>query len=89
MVMARVREQEQDLFAVVTAVLPMMKTSSDESVDWTRRALEVIGVGSRTDRDLALLAGAVRTARMLMLLGDALDADPEEVWKSYRLLADA
>jgi hypothetical protein len=79
---ARAQDMQGELRAAVTAVLPMV-LRGDESVESARSALAVLGLGSGTDRELAILAGAVQAAKAFVLLGECLNADPEVVWSAY------
>lgn len=82
MLTVRTREAQGDVRAAVTAVLPLMM-DGDESPEAVRDALQVLGIRMCSDRDLAVLAGAVHTAKAFALLGESLDVDPRVVWQTY------
>lgn len=81
--LVRAREQQADLRAAVTAVLPVVAAGQVDSRDAISSALGAVGFGTGSDRDLALLAGALQSARAFVLLGECLGADPEQVWQDY------
>lgn len=78
----RTREAQGDVRAAVTAVLPLVM-DGDGSHEDIRHALQVLGIGTCSERDLAVLAGAVHTAQAFALLGESLDVDPQVVWQTY------
>ena len=78
----RTREAQGDVRAAVTAVLPLVMEGGDTPED-IRSALQLLGIGTCSDRDLAVLAGAVHTAKAFALLGESLDVDPRQVWSAY------
>lgn len=81
-VLVRAQDAQGDLRAAVTAVLPMV-LRGDDSVEEVRCALAALGIQSGSDRDLAILAGAVQSAKAFVLLAEAIDADPQLVWQTY------
>lgn len=83
MLAVRAREQQADLCAAVTAVLPVVAAGRMDCRDEVSSALGAAGIGSGSDRDLALIAGALQSARAFVLLGECLGADPEQVWQDY------
>lgn len=83
MMAVRARDARSDLRAAVTAVLPVVAAGYADSREALGEALRAAGLGDGSDRDLALIAGAVESARAFVLIGECLESDPSDVWTAY------
>jgi hypothetical protein len=77
-----------DLFVVVSAVLPIV-VKSEEDIDphFFREKygeiFESLGMSADSERDLALLSGAVETAKWIIIAAEGAGVDPERAWQVY------
>lgn len=80
---AGIRDAQLDLRAAVTALLPMVSSDQEGCRERLREALADSGIGSGSDRDLALIAGALQSARVFVLLAESMEVDPGRLWQTY------
>ncbi len=77
----------QDLWAVVTAVLPIVASADEVNPDLIREqygsVFTELGMDPASERDLALLTGAVETAKWILMSAEIAGVDPEVFWASY------
>lgn len=87
MTVVRALSAREDLWAVVTAVLPIVavadEADSDSIRDQYRDVFAGLGMDAESERDLALLTGAVETAKWILLAAEVAGVDPEKFWRSY------
>jgi hypothetical protein len=86
--MLRALNVRDDLWVVVTAVLPIV-ARSEEDIDFDSfrenysGVFEALGMSADSDRDLALLSGAVETSRWIVVAAEGMGVDPIKSWQNY------
>lgn len=84
---ARALSVREPLWQVVTAVLPIVADDSDPDPEVLRGQYHdvfvALGMSSSSDRDLALLAGAVEIAKWVSVAAELGGVDPAQFWQRY------
>lgn len=86
--MLRALNVRDDLWVVISAVLPVV-ARSEEYIDQDsfrenyRDVFEALGMSGDSERDLALLSGAVETSRWIVVAAEQAGADPLRSWQNY------
>lgn len=87
MTLVRALSARDDLWAVVTAVLPIVAAADDTDPAALREqygeVLAALGLDPESERDLALLTGAVETAKWILISAEISGVDPEKFWQRY------
>lgn len=85
--LVRALSARDDLWAVVTAVLPIVADSDEMDADVVRDRygdlLAALGLDADSERDLALLTGAVEMSRWVVISAELAGVDPEKWWRRY------
>lgn len=87
MTMIRAVSAREPFWEAVTVVLPIVSGEDDATVEQLRErygsVFAVLGLDARSDRDLALITGAVETAKWVLMSSELAGVDPEVSWQSY------
>lgn len=87
MTVVRALSAREPLWAAVTAVLPLVAGEDDIDAGVLRarygEVFAAMGLSSDSDRDLALLTGAVETAKWVVVASEMAHVEPERFWQSY------
>ena len=83
----RALSARESLWAVVTAVFPIVAAEDDlDPVLVRERYADVfaaLGMSASSERDLALITGAVETAKWVHMSAELAGVDPSRFWQSY------
>lgn len=88
MTLVRALSARKSFWEVVTAVLPIVQ-QGDFDVDYNqirehyREVFAALDMRADSDRDIALLTGAVETAQWVLMSAQLADVDPELFWQNY------
>jgi hypothetical protein len=87
MTVVRALSARKELWAVVTAVLPIVAVVDETSPELIREQYSEVfaglGMDADNERDLALLTGAVESAKWILMAAELAGVDPERFWQSY------
>lgn len=87
MTVTRALSAREPLWAAVTAVLPIVAREGDlDPVELRERygyVFAALGMSAYSDRDLAVITGAVETATWVIVAAELAGVDPEKFWQSY------
>jgi hypothetical protein len=75
------------LWSTVTAVLPLIDGEFDEDREggreWLRPVFAALGLHASSDRDVALITGAMELAKWVRVCAEMVGATPERTWQNY------
>lgn len=84
---ARALSVREPLWQAVTAVLPIVVSTADPDPgqlrEQYREVFAALGMSASSERDLALLAGAVETAKWVGVAAEMAGVDPQLFWQRY------
>lgn len=82
----RVLGAREDLCALVTALLPVISAESEDPSELRSRYADVLSglsLSADSDRDMALLTGAMEVARWVAFASDIAGVNSKQLWQNY------
>lgn len=87
MTVVRALSARQPLWETVTAVLPIVSAEDDADPALIRErysdVFAALGMSADSERDLALVTGAVETAKWVHMAAELAGVNPEKFWQNY------
>lgn len=87
MTVVRALSAREPLWVTVTAVLPIVAAEGDADPTTLRDrygdVFASLGMSAHSERDLALITGAVETSKWVLMAAELAGVDPEKFWQNY------